>query len=313
MNAKKIVLVICAIVAVAVVAGGYLCWGVSGKFSGLKSEDLRNLIFLVGGLTAGIIAAWRAQVADKQTQINEQSQITERFTRAVDQLGSENLYMRIGALHALERIGRDSENDVVAILRLLSNFVRSQSSSQKTSHILHGGDAPAPLDAVEGLAVIIRLAGKYEQLLRNEERSIVNLHASYLPHLTDFGGMSFFRFDFTRCNLSQGFFLGSNFEGADFLRAHLNNAWLEHCNFRHTQFDKAILDGAHFGGADMTEAILWSAVCNGTDFSAAKNLTTEMLKNIIYDAKTPPKVPEGVDLPPPTRSKAIPDNNPGTA
>lgn len=38
-----------------------------------------------------------------------------------------------------------------------------------------------------------------------------------------------------------------------------------------------------------------------------------MLKNIIYDAKTPPKVPESVDLPPPTENKAVPDNNSGTA
>jgi len=305
MNANRIVLIICAAVAVAAVAGGYL-WMMPGEFSDLKAEDWRNAILIVGGLTAAMIAAWRAQVADKQTQINEQSQITERFTRAVDQLGSENIYMRIGALHALERIGRDSENDVVAILRLLSNFVRSQSPAQDDD------DVRAPLDAVEGFAVIFRLAGKYEQLLRNEKRSVVNLHAAHLPHLVDFSGGRFFGFDFTRCNLSHGFFMGADFEGADLRGARLKCACLDRCNFRNAFFEEAVLDAASFNEADMTQATLWLAVCNGTNFSDAKNLP-EMLSGIIYDEEFKPDVPDGVTLPPPTKSKAMPDNNPGTA
>lgn len=73
----------------------------------LPADHGRNIILILGGTAAGFIAVWRALVADKQNKINEQSQITERFTRAVDQLGSESIYMRIGALHALERIGHD--------------------------------------------------------------------------------------------------------------------------------------------------------------------------------------------------------------
>ncbi|MDD9799919.1 MAG: hypothetical protein OXU29_05600 [Gammaproteobacteria bacterium] len=190
MNAKNMVLIICAIFAVAAVAGGYLFWGVAGKFSGLKAEDLRNLIFLVGGITATIIAAWRARVADKQTQINERGQITERFTKAVEHLGSENIYMRIGALHALERIGHDSENDVVAILRLLSNFVQKQ-SPVKSKYVVANVER-APLDAREGFGVISRLAKEYEQLLKNQNKKIVNLFSSNLKGLPEFSKGCFF-------------------------------------------------------------------------------------------------------------------------
>jgi len=78
-------------------------------------------------------------------------------------------------------------------------------------------------------------------------------------------------------------------------------AVLAHCNFKYVSFTNAVLDGANFVGADMTQAILESAVCNGTNFSTAQNLTTDMLKGIIYDAETPPRVPKGVTLPPPRK------------
>jgi len=304
MNAKRMVLIFCAIVAVATVAGGYLLWGVAGEFSDLKAEDWRNVIFIVGGLTAAMIAAWRAHVADKQTQINEQVQITERFTRAVDLLGSENIYMRIGALHALERIGRDSESDVVAVLRLLSSFVRSQSVSRRMGGILlDGDDTPAPLDAEEGFAVISRLAGEYKRLLRNRESMIVDLSSSNLKCSLQFSKGCFFRFNFSFCNLSLGFFSESDFECANFQGAYLESSYFQDCNLTGVSFNNAILDGVNFGNADMTRAILLTAVCNRTNFSTAKNLTTKMLKDIIYDAETPPRIPDGVTLPPPEEKR----------
>src|SRR3954447_15524918 len=49
-----------------------------------------------------------------QQNLTEQGQITDRFTRAVDQLGQsepDKLMVRIGGAYALERIMRDSQND----------------------------------------------------------------------------------------------------------------------------------------------------------------------------------------------------------
>ena len=243
----------------------------------------------MGGIIAAIIATWRAWVADKQTQIEEYGPIPERFIKAVNQLGSENIYMRIGALHALERIGHDSENDVVAILRLLSNFVQKQ-SPVKSKHVVANVER-APLDAREGFGVISRLAKEYEQLLKNQNKRIVNLFSSNLKGLPEFSKGCFFRFDFARCDLSSGFFPRANFEIATFNGACLKGANFQRCN----------LVKADFRSADMTGVKLQFAVCNGTDFSTAKNLTTEMLQDIIYDAETPPRVPKDVTLPPPRK------------
>jgi hypothetical protein len=44
------------------------------------------------------------------------SQITERFTRAVDQLGNKKIEIRLGGIYALERIANESEKDYWLIM-----------------------------------------------------------------------------------------------------------------------------------------------------------------------------------------------------
>lgn len=56
--------------------------------------------------------------------LNREGQITERFTRAVDQLGNKDaLDVRLGGIYALERIARDSAADEDAIIEILSAYV----------------------------------------------------------------------------------------------------------------------------------------------------------------------------------------------
>jgi hypothetical protein len=71
-------------------------------------RGLAGLVVVVGGA-----AAWW------QVRISREGQITERFSKAVDQLGSPNGDVRIGGLYALERIARNSAADRNAILFLL--------------------------------------------------------------------------------------------------------------------------------------------------------------------------------------------------
>jgi len=72
-------------------------------------------------VVGGAVAAWW------QAHISREGQITERFTKAVDQLGNPNLDIRIGGLYALERIARNSRADRNAILYLLGAFIRTHS------------------------------------------------------------------------------------------------------------------------------------------------------------------------------------------
>jgi hypothetical protein len=59
------------------------------------------------------------QTGREQLQIAQQGQVTERFTRAIDQLGHAELDVRLGGIYALERIANDSPNDRTTIAEVL--------------------------------------------------------------------------------------------------------------------------------------------------------------------------------------------------
>jgi hypothetical protein len=44
-------------------------------------------------------------------ELTEQGQVTDRYTKAIEQLGSDKLDVRIGGIYALQRIARDSARD----------------------------------------------------------------------------------------------------------------------------------------------------------------------------------------------------------
>jgi hypothetical protein len=76
----------------------------------LKAEtDARtSLLQAIAGLVVlvGAGATWR------QLHINREGQVTDRFTRAIDQLGSQYLEVRLGGIYALGRIASDSKPTV---------------------------------------------------------------------------------------------------------------------------------------------------------------------------------------------------------
>jgi hypothetical protein len=75
--------------------------------SQLQNNARSTILQAVAGLLviAGAIATWR------QVQVNREGQITERFTRAIDQIGSDNIDVRIGGIYALERVAKNSSAD----------------------------------------------------------------------------------------------------------------------------------------------------------------------------------------------------------
>jgi hypothetical protein len=91
----------------------------------LKAEnDLRaTLIQALGGaaLLAGLYFTGRT------FQVNREAQATERFTRAIAQLGDDNLDIRLGGIYALERIARGSRTDHWPVVEVLTAFVRKGS------------------------------------------------------------------------------------------------------------------------------------------------------------------------------------------
>jgi hypothetical protein len=65
---------------------------------------------LIAGL-AGLGALGSLAIATRTYRLTQQGQITDRYTKAIEQLGSDKLDVRLGGIYALERIAADSQRD----------------------------------------------------------------------------------------------------------------------------------------------------------------------------------------------------------
>jgi hypothetical protein len=92
----------------------------------------------------GLAFTWRnlrqtRESTQRTLELTEQGQITERFTRAIDQLGATDddrnprLEIRLGGIYALERIARDSpERDYSTVMEVLTAGLRSGEHSSSS-------------------------------------------------------------------------------------------------------------------------------------------------------------------------------------
>jgi hypothetical protein len=83
---------------------------------GLRS----SLIQLIGGvvLIAGLYFTSRSFA------LTREGHLTDRYAKAIEQIGNENGDVRIGGIYALERIARDSDVDRMTTVEVLSSLIR---------------------------------------------------------------------------------------------------------------------------------------------------------------------------------------------
>ena len=95
----------------------------------IENEARRTLAYILGGILAIIgitLAHRRIRALERQVLVAQEGQITERFTRAIEQLGSDKMEVRLGGIYALERIANDSDKDYWPIMETLTAYVREQ-------------------------------------------------------------------------------------------------------------------------------------------------------------------------------------------
>jgi len=73
----------------------------------LESKSRQTLAQILGGAALLVGIYFTSQTL----QTTKEGQITDRFTKAIDQLGKDNLAVRLGGIYALERLAKDSEYD----------------------------------------------------------------------------------------------------------------------------------------------------------------------------------------------------------
>jgi uncharacterized protein YjbI with pentapeptide repeats len=204
---------------------------------------------------------WQESQGSQQLELALSSQMTDRFTKAIDQLGSPNKAVRIGGIFALERIARDSQRDRSATHTLqsinytLATFVRE---AQPTSNIQDSSYIPmlkirAP-DVQAAMTVLCR-SPLCDSRMNASNSDLRDLNRTDLR-------LDLSRVDLRRASLSgarlDGVNLwGSRLEGANLRHAHLRCAGLSDAHLgRLNPKDKDYKYGADLSDADLTDAYL---------------------------------------------------------
>lgn len=81
----------------------------------------------VAALLVALGAVGSLIFTSRSYRLNWEGHMTDRYTKAVSQLGDESSPVRIGGVYALERIAKDSTKDRTTIIYVLGAFIRERS------------------------------------------------------------------------------------------------------------------------------------------------------------------------------------------
>jgi flagellar basal body-associated protein FliL len=303
---------------IVVVIGIYFAWGnlkvsqatlesnqrnaeknVEVALANLKSDQemaLKNLELSQTTLEANM------KIAQENLKVAQEGQITERFTRAVDQLGAVDkdgnpaIEIRLGGIYALERIANESEKDYWPILEILTAYVRKNSSIKSK----HPNELPFDIQAV------LNVIGKRKYSFGSGEPNRLDLQRTYLraaylkgAHLE---GAWLDEAYLVRAILNGAFLKDAYLENAKLILAYLEGAHFERAFLIGTEFMSAQLQGAHFEEAYIEGAFFGEANLEGANFEKAKlidvhlerakNLTIDQLSKVktLYKAELDPEL-----------------------
>jgi hypothetical protein len=203
------------------------------------------------------------RVSQKTLKVTRETQVTDRFTKAITQLGAadsqgrKQLEIRFGGIYALERVARDSEHDHWPIMEILTAYVRENTRwvepKDPPSEVLNPDEIP---ELAKDIQAIMTVIGRRE-------------------HERDKG-----RLDLSGVDLRRALMSSANLSRADLSRANLS---------------KADLSGAKLSGASLFGADLDGANLSGARLSDAKSLTQEQINSAQGDEVT--RLPSGLTYP----------------
>jgi hypothetical protein len=205
----------------------------------------------------GLVLALGLFFTARTLQVNREGQITERFSKAIEQLGDSKLDIRLGGIYALERIARDSKRDHGPVMEVLTAYVRRYKRTSRD----RPGRAPYDVQAVA--TVVGRRNLKHES---DESPSL----------------------DIRGANLSYVQLYKANLDGLFMQEVDLRNAVVSSSTLRGAFLQDTKLDNAHLLSVDFSNAVLDGAKLAGAYFHDGCVFT-----GAEYDNKT--TWPQGVD------------------
>lgn len=195
----------------------------------------------LGGVALGAVTTLR------QIRVHREGQFIDRFSKAIEQLSSDQAGTRMGGVYAMEQIAEAAPHYRGHIAALLASFVRQHAPWPPSRPLqdvdlerqrYHGGlrdDVGGAMAALSRRAMILPGTGI--------ELEKVDLRGA------DLAGQDLSRFCFAGSSLDDAILTGCDLSGTTFAGASLRNADLTGATLTGTDFTNADLEGAAGIGA----------------------------------------------------------------
>ncbi|MCY7275186.1 MAG: pentapeptide repeat-containing protein [Phormidesmis sp. CAN_BIN44] len=254
----------------------------------------------------------------RNVQLTQTRLTTERFSKAVEQLGSDKIEVRLGGIYALERIAQDSDRDHWTIMEVLTSFIQEKTSvkripeekicakayeiwqqdSKDSADKQNWDSAMRELAAelvTKDIQAALTVVGQRDKKDPPDKRlnlSYANLIGANLVG-ANLVGTDFSYSTLSGANLGSANLVTANLSDAFLVAANLNGAFLIGASLMNANLMDADLSGANLINAKFRSAFLDGTNLVGANLGSAKNLTAEQLKGAKL-CQT--KLPDGIGL-----------------
>ena len=248
-------------------------------------------------LTNAEVAVSNSGVAVETLRVAERGHLTDRYAKAIEQLGDDKLAVRLGGIYGLQQYAEDSDRpgDQRTVVEVLSAFIRDKlagfGGSDPGKGGIPGADVIAAVSVLaqlpprEGVARAYfpgalfhsvgisgaRLAGGN---LSGVQMDTVGVRCADLSNI-NLDGANFHNASLNRCDLTGASLRGTIFRTGQLSYSKLHDADLEGADLgtvtcEETEFNRAVLRNADLGNADLSWAVLTGADLRGARLSGAK-------------------------------------------
>lgn len=229
-----------------------------GQYSNI-AKTLGALIVL-----AGLYLTYRRSATqERSAQTDSDRMKADVFTKAIDQLASPDLAVRIGGIYALERIAKTTPEYHWPIMETLTAYVRHRAAAPEgVDDIEPNRDSHYSFKRKVDVQAVITVLARRETAHETETQHL-DLSHCFL------GGI-------TLTTPGENNLAKTNFSYSRLWWADLRNARLTGCNFMLASLSHAHLDGAKLQGANFLKGDLYNAKLSGADLQGASLNMTEI-------------------------------------
>ncbi|WP_158273877.1 pentapeptide repeat-containing protein [Micromonospora sp. RP3T] len=198
----------------------------------------------------------------RTVRLTRSGQVTDRFSKAVEQIGNGVADVRVGGLYSLEKIARDSAEFRPVVTEMVVHYIHGHTKQVANESVSLAAD-PIERDVQVALGILGRRLG-IEQEVKTLNLWGLNLNKS------DLSLGNFSRANLCYATIDDSYFEHANLSGATLVAARIRNSSIAHADCTGATFTGADLAGTYVTGSDLTGADLQGANLAGVDFSGRK-------------------------------------------